>query len=97
MSVHMEKPTTGRGQSGCGTEDGGAVKQEDTLMPGAAAFSTKTVTSMKARRLSPPGKETMVSRLLGERGHQGKRRACWLEPNCPDLKTLGVYRGLEDH
>lgn len=65
-------------------------------MPGAAAFSTKTVTSTKACRLSPPGKEMMVSRLLEERGHQEGRRPCQLEPSSPDLKTLDVYHGLDD-
>lgn len=39
---------------------------ENTLIPGTAAFSTKTVTSIKPRRLSPPGNETMMSKFLGK-------------------------------
>lgn len=35
-----------------------------TLIPGTAAFSTRRVTRMKPRRLSPPGSEMMVSRFL---------------------------------
>lgn len=86
MSVHVEKTTARRGQDGYVTEDEGAMKQEDTFMPGAAAFSTKTVTSMKARRLSPPGKEMMVSRLLRERGHQERSRPCQSESSSPELR-----------
>lgn len=37
-----------------------------TLIPGAAAFSTRKVTRMKPLMLSPPGKETMGSKLLWE-------------------------------
>lgn len=40
--------------------------EENTLIPGTAAFSTKTVTSIKPRRLSPPGNETMMSKFLGK-------------------------------
>lgn len=43
-------------------------------MPGTAAFSTKTVTRMKPRRLSAPGKEMMVSRLLGEEAKEGRKK-----------------------
>lgn len=46
---------------------------KDTLIPGTAAFSTKTVTSIKPRRLSPPGNEKMVSKFLG------KEMTIWLE------------------
>lgn len=49
------------------------LRVEDTLIPGTAAFSTKTVTSTKPRRLSPPGKEKMVSKFLG------KEMTIWLE------------------
>lgn len=40
--------------------------KENTLIPGTAAFSTKTVTSIKPRRLSFPGNEKMTSKFLGK-------------------------------
>lgn len=89
------KTTTGRAWGEFLTKDEGAMKSEDTLMPGTAAFSTKTVTSMKPCRLSPPGKEMMVSRLLGEEAKEG-RRPGQFEPSSCDLRTLTVFHGRQD-
>lgn len=44
-------------------------------MPGTAAFSTRKVTRMKPRRLSPPGSEMMVSRFL--QGRPAEQPSAW--------------------
>jgi hypothetical protein len=44
---------------------------------------------MKPRRLSPPGNEMMVSRLLEEETKK-RRKSDQLEPNSYDLRTMTI-------
>lgn len=52
--------------------------ENPTLMPGTAAFSTRSVTRMNPRRLSPPGSDMMGSRFL-----QGSQQLFPCVPACP--------------